>query len=45
MSNEEVKSMYKSTCEICLLAEAMKNCPLCKFVQKKEKEVSNEEKE
>ena len=33
MSEQEKLSMYKSACEICLLAEKMKTCPLCKFVQ------------
>lgn len=38
MNQEEIKAMYKATCEICMLADAMKNCPICKFYQK-EKEI------
>lgn len=37
MSTDEIKAMYKATCEICTLAEAMKVCPICKFLKSKEK--------
>ena len=31
MSEEDRIKMYIANCEICTLAEAMKNCPICKF--------------
>lgn len=33
MTEQEKLSMYKAACSICLLAENMKTCKLCKFVQ------------
>lgn len=42
MSEKEKLDMYIANCEICTLAEAMKDCPICKFrVGLKEKEISN----
>lgn len=45
MSNEEKLAMYIANCQCCLLAEKMKNCPLCRFniglEKKKEEEIKN----
>lgn len=42
MLDEDEIKMYVANCEICTLAEAMKDCPICKFrVGLKEKEISN----
>ena len=31
MTEKERLEMFKAQCEICMLSEAMKDCPLCKF--------------
>lgn len=31
MSEFEKLEMFKAQCKICMLAEAMKDCPICKF--------------
>lgn len=42
MSQDEIIAMYVANCQICTLAEAMKNCPICKFkIGLKEKEIKD----
>lgn len=31
MTEKETLDMYVANCQICTLANAMKNCPICKF--------------
>lgn len=31
MNEKEKKDFYIAMCKCCLLAEAMKNCPICRF--------------
>lgn len=31
MTKEETRQMYIAQCKICMLAEVMKVCPLCRF--------------
>lgn len=42
MSEQERIKMFIANCRICTLADAMKNCPICKFnAGLKEKEIKD----